>query len=138
MDNSFAYIKCLNNFVILLLFFFICYYFMYGSHSLKKINWDIYKIKKEDLNPEKFLFSEINMNSINGNQNRNKVNHNIKIIGIDFGSAFSGYSYTLINDISKINSNKKFPSDIILSREYQNGLIYSKSASVTMMNYNQK
>ena len=46
------------------------------------------------------------MNSINGNQNRNKVNHNIKIIGIDFGSAFSGYSYTLINDISKIVKNK--------------------------------
>ena len=138
MDNIFAYMKYLINFVILLVSFIVCCFFMYGSHSIKKINWDIYKIKKEDLNPEKFLFSEINMNSINGNQNRNKVNQNIKIIGIDFGSSFSGYSYTLINDISKINSNKKFPSDIILSREYQNGLIYSKSASVTMMNYNQK
>ena len=139
MDNNSTYIKNLNNIVIIIISFIICYFFLSGSRSIKKLNWDIYEVTKKDLNPEKFLFSEINMNSIGGgrNQNKNKDIHNI-IIGIDFGSAFSGYSYTIKNEISKIHSNKKFPSDIILSRDFQNGLINSKSASVTMMNYNQK
>ena len=137
MKNIPTYIRYLNSFIIMFISFIICYFFLSGSHFIKKLNWDIYEIKKEDLNPEKFLFSEINMNNINKNQNKNKDIHDI-IIGIDFGSAFSGYSYTIKNVITKIKSNKKFPSDIILSRKLQNGLIYSKSASITMTNYNQK
>jgi len=93
MDNNSSSIKYLNSIVIIIISFIICYFFMNGNRSIKKLNWDIYEITKNDLNPEKFLFSEINMNSIGGgwNQNKNKDIHNI-IIGIDFGSAFSGYS----------------------------------------------
>lgn len=103
----------------------------------KNINWEIFPIPKEDINKEKYLFSEIDLNGKNKINKNDKINHKI-VVGIDFGTVGSGYSYSLENDISKIKSMKKTPSEIILSKEKQNGLIYSYSAPITMMNYNQK
>ena len=142
MDNNSTVKKYLIPFGIICISFIICYFFIGGSKSIKKLNWDIFQVTEEDLNPEKYLFTELENNKLTKNQNKNNHDKNKDIqdllIGIDFGSAYSGYSYTIKNDVSKINSNKKIPSDIILSKELQNGLIYSKSAKVTMMNYNQK
>ena len=79
----------------------------------------------------------MNLKEKKSNNNIDKNNHKI-IIGIDFGTIDSGYSYSLDADISKIKSVKKSPTEIILSREIQNGLIISNSAHITMKNYNQK
>ena len=129
--------KSLINYGALFIILISCFFYNYRSKSIKKINWDIYKITREDLNPEKYLFSEIGKTTYKNQNNQNKDTYKT-IIGIDFGSAYSGFSYTFEKDISKIKSNKKIPSDIILSKELQHGLINSNSASVTMMNYNQK
>ena len=129
--------KSLINYGALFIILISCFFYNYRSESIKKINLDIYKITREDLNPEKYLFSEIGKTTYKNQNNQNKDTYKT-IIGIDFGSAYSGFSYTFEKDISKIKSNKKIPSDIILSKELQHGLINSNSASVTMMNYNQK
>ena len=129
--------KSLINYGALFIILISSFFYNYRSKSIKKINWDIYKITREDLNPEKYLFSEIGKTTYKNQNNQNKDTYKT-IIGIDFGSAYSGFSYTFEKDISKIKSNKKIPSDIILSKELQHGLINSNSASVTMMNYNQK
>ena len=104
----------------------------------KNVNWEIFKLTKGDIQLDKFLYSQSN---INNNKNNNYYNKNFYynkiLVGIDFGSINSGYSYSIEKDFSKIKSNKIFPTEIILSnKDKQNGLIYSNSAPVTMMNYN--
>ena len=81
----------------------------------KNINWEIFPIPKEDINKEKYLFSEIDLNGKNKINKNDKINHKI-VVGIDFGTVGSGYSYSLENDISKIKSMKKAPTEIILSK----------------------
>ena len=104
----------------------------------KNINWEMFQISEKEINKEKFLFSESEVRGKN-NQNikNNQINHKI-VVGIDFGTVGTGYSYSFENDLSKITPMKKIPTEIILSKEIQNGFIYSNSAPVTMMNYNQK
>ena len=107
--------KSLINYGALFIILISSFFYNYRSKSIKKINWDIYKITREDLNPEKYLFSEIGKTTYKNQNNQNKDTYKT-IIGIDFGSAYSGFSYTFEKDISKIKSNKKIPSDIILSK----------------------
>ena len=104
----------------------------------KNVNWEIFKLTKGDIQLDKFLYSQSN---VNNNKNSNYYNKNFYynkiLVGIDFGSINSGYSYSTEKDFSKIKSNKIIPTEIILSnKDKQNGLIYSNSAPVTMMNYN--
>ena len=108
-----------------------------SSENFAKVNWEIFNVPEEEINKEKYLFSELNLKEKKSNNNINKNNHKI-VIGIDFGTIDSGYSYSLDTDISKIKSVKKTPTEIILSKEIQNGLIISNSAHITMKNYNQK
>ena len=108
-----------------------------SSENFAKVNWEIFNVPEEEINKEKYLFSELNLKEKKSNNNINKNNQKI-IIGIDFGTIDSSYSYSLDTDISKIKSVKKSPTEIILSREIQNGLIISNSAHITMKNYNQK
>ena len=104
----------------------------------KNINWEIFEISKNEINKEKYLFSEFDIKGKNKQNNKNnQFSHKI-VVGIDFGTVGSGYSYSFGNDISNIKLNNKIPTEIILTKEIQNGLIYSNSAPVTMMNYNQK
>ena len=106
----------------------------------KSVNWEIFKLTKEDIQPEKFLYSQSNINNNKNNNHYYNKNLNINkiLVGIDFGTVNSGYSYSNEKDFSKIKSNKIIPTEIILSnKDRQNGLIYSNSAPVTMMNYNQ-
>ena len=109
-----------------------------SSENFIKVDWEIFKIPEEQINKEKYLFSELDIKEKKSNNNDNNKNNHKIIIGIDFGTIDSGYSYSLDNDISNIKSNKKTPTEIILSKEIQNGLIISNSAHITMKNYNQK
>ena len=109
-----------------------------SSENFIKVDWEIFKIPEEQINKEKYLFSELDIKEKKSNNNDNNKNNHKIIIGIDFGTMDSGYSYSLDNDISNIKSNKKTPTEIILSKEIQNGLIISNSAHITMKNYNQK
>ena len=105
----------------------------------KNVIWEIFKLTKGDIQLDKFLYSQSNANN---NKNNNYINKNLYynkiLVGIDFGTINSGYSYTIEKDFSKIKSSKIIQTEIILSnKDKQNGLIYSNSAPVTMMNYNQ-
>ena len=119
------------------IFVIIIIYLLFSSSfkNNNQVDWEIYKISKEDLKPENYLFSESEQNFKYRDNKKDK--HEI-IIGIDFGTINSGFAYSYINENSKINYNKKIPTEIILSKDLQNALLYSKTATVTMMNYNQK
>ena len=118
--------------------FLFNYLYQQTKQFNKNINWEIFQIPNEDINKEKYLFSELDLKGKNKNNKNDKINHKI-VVGIDFGTVNSGYSYSLENDISKIKSTKKTPTEIIVSKgKIQSGLIYSESAPITMMNYNQK
>ena len=65
-----------------------------SSENFIKVDWEIFKIPEEQINKEKYLFSELDIKEKKSNKNKddnNKKNHKI-IIGIDFGTTDSGYS----------------------------------------------
>ena len=119
------------------------------NETLVEINWNIFNKSKELIHPEyeKYSFKEVTNienkeyknSDINKNSEKEKLN-DIIIIGIDFGSINTGYSYTITskndpNQIHKIISEKKSPNEIEISRDGQKGLKYSYKASVSLSNY---
>ena len=57
------------------------------------------------------------------------------IIGINFGTINSGYSYSVDKDLNKIISNKKEINAIETSRINDLGTKYSSTATISLMNY---
>ena len=106
-----------------------------GSSNIKA-SWNIFNNSIKDLDETQYLFIEKNLNPKYIDDNNQKKFQ--KIVGIDFGSANSGFSYSLDNNINNIISNKKGPTEIILSKGDQISIINSNSAPISMMNYNQK
>ena len=119
------------------------------NETLVEINWNIFNKSKELIHPEyeKYSFKEVTNienkeyknSDINKNSEKEKLN-DIIIIGIDFGSINTGYSYTITskndpNQIHKIISEKQSPNEIEISRDGQKGLKYSYKASVSLSNY---
>ena len=128
---------------ILIVFFYIFCYNIYfycienNKNDLDEINFDIFGISKEEakLNSEKYPYIEENLKQKNNNINiPDNINNNI-IVGIDFGTINSGFTYNIENDITKMKINQKEPSEFGLSRKNQKGIYYSSSSSVSMMNY---
>ena len=106
------------------------------SNKNENVNWNVFEVSEEEINKEKYLFSELDfMGNIKNNDNQ--INTKV-IVGIDFGTSATGYSYSLGNDISKIKSTTKKPSEIIVSIGNQIGTNILQSAHITMKNYNQK
>ena len=106
------------------------------SNKNENVNWNVFEVSEEEINKEKYLFSELDsMGNIKNNDNQ--INTKL-IVGIDFGTSATGYSYSLGNDISKIKSTTKKPSEIIVSIGNQIGTNILQSAHITMKNYNQK
>ena len=81
-----------------------------SSENFAKINWEIFNIPEEEIDREKYLFSELNLKEKKSNNNIDKNNHKI-VIGIDFGTIDSGYSYTLLFKIIFIDKKIFFLID---------------------------
>ena len=110
-------------------------YTLYNKNKeIKEYNILKEKIKKEE---EKYPYIEENIKYKDNYKKFNKKEYDI-IIGIDFGIINTGYAYLIGNDISKIISNKKFPSEFGLSRITQRGKLYSSASSISLMNYRKK
>ena len=109
-------------FLFLIIILLLCLFFIIIKIYSKKENY--------------YSFIDIKPSQINNN-NEFDINEKF-IIGIDFGSMNSGYSYTFEKDISKIISQNKFSTEIELSRDTQKGTKYSSKASISLMNYKEK
>ena len=111
--------------------------YIYFFEKIYKLNMNIFKISKEvEFESDKFPFVKVNNVKIKFNKiNENKKTNNLITVGIDFGSINSGFSFNIGNDITKINLNKKFPTEIILSKKSQKGMLHSTTSQISMMNY---
>lgn len=126
--------------VVLILLGIIFYniYYKLNTEDINNINWNFFNVSKEKAETEeqKYLYIEEDVKSdkINEITEINKI----VIVGIDFGTINSGYSFIYGKDISKINFNKKFPTVFGLSKRNQKGMHYSFTSSISMMNYGKK
>ena len=106
-----------------------------------QLNNNIFKIPKNDaeLEVNKFPFIEESkiIKKIKEKTNINK--HEQIKIGIDFGSIYTRYGYIFQNDITKIySSDKRSPSDLILSKRSKKGKGYSIISQTSMINYGKR
>ena len=109
-------------------------FFLNQKNKLYEINFDISGILKEQAESnENNLFIEDNLNHKN-NIKFNNIKKDI-IVGIDFGSINTGFTYIIGNKKEKIITNKKFPSEFGLSRKTHKGVHYSDTSSISLMNY---
>lgn len=129
ISNDKSFLKMRNTIAISITFLFLSIIFLKAYKKSSQIN----PIKSNS-------FIDIKTNtSYNTKSKYNDININEKlIIGIDFGSINSGYSYLNGKDISKIINSRKTPTEIELSRESKQGIKYSYKASTSLMNYRQE
>ena len=124
--------------LVSLIIFFIINNSQTKEYELNEINWDVFNISKGQarLEEKKYDFIEVPPPS---KQVKNLKKSNEKIVvGIDFGAINSGYSYTIDNEIAKIDYysfNKKVPNEIEISRISNKGQKYSYKASNSLKNY---
>lgn len=115
------------------------------NDTLIEINWNIFNKSKELIQSEyqNYPFKVITNVENKEHQNRDKYkkeeNLNDIIIGIDFGSINTGYSYTIrakkdSNQLPIIISEST-PNEIEISRVKHKGLKYSYKASISLGNY---
>ena len=97
---------------------------------MNEINWNIFNISKELAISEekKFNFIELPQQKII----KLPVNNETIIIGIDFGTINSGYSFSIDNDTNKINLKGKSPNEIETSKNTQLGQKISFLASSSL------
>ena len=134
INNNLAYLLFCISIFVLFFCIFINKDFIYFVKKKYKLNCNIFKISKEvEFESDKYPFINVNIKHKNINE-INKFN-NLITVGIDFGSINSGFSFNIGNDIASINLNKKFPSEIILSKKSHKGLHFSSTSQISMMNY---
>ena len=133
-------------FLSLLIYIFFSKKNINNNDNLVEINWNIFNKSKELIQTEyqNYPFKEVtdiqtNINE-NSNKNNKKENLNEIIIGIDFGSINTGYSYNIsskkdLAEFPKIISEGKTPNEIEISRHEHKGLKYAYKASVSLGNY---
>ena len=133
-------------FLSLLIYIFFSKKNFNNNDNLVEINWNIFNKSKELIQTEyqNYPFKEVtdiqtNINE-NSNKNNKKENLNEIIIGIDFGSINTGYSYNIsskkdLAEFPKIISEGKTPNEIEISRHEHKGLKYAYKASVSLGNY---
>ena len=108
-------LKCLTPILIIfLIILFIIIIFMLSR--IKKL-----KKKINEFNQNKIIINKENINTIE------KVNNPKIIIGIYFGSSFSGY-YIIKNNNINSNISSSFPSEVILDQVSRRGLLYGDKA----------
>ena len=133
-------------FLSLLIYIFFSKKNINNNDNLVEINWNIFNKSKELIQTEyqNYPFKEVTdiQNNINKNSDKNnkKENFNEIIIGIDFGSINTGYSYNIsskkdLAEFPKIISEGKTPNEIEISRHDHKGLKYAYKASVSLGNY---
>ena len=105
------------------------------EYEPNEINWNIYDISKEaKLEEKQYDYIEVKNQKIqNLPESEDKI-----IVGIDFGTISTGYSFVERNDIKKININGKSPNEVETSKDTQNGKKYSERASISLQNYNRE
>ena len=105
------------------------------EYEPNEINWNIYNISKEaKLEEKQYDYIEVKNQKIQKlTEKEDKI-----IVGIDFGTISTGYSYVERTDIKKININSKSPNEVETSKDTQNGKKYSERASISLQNYNRE
>ena len=98
-----------------------------------RINWKIFNLTKDfaQLEEKKYDFEELPPQKIK-NSPLNKQN---VVIGINFGTINSGYSYSINNDLNNIFINKNEINALETSRINNEGMKYSSTAIISLMNY---
>ena len=125
-----------NNFQkeYILIFSLIIILFSIILINIFKKSSQINSIEEEIINS----FIDIKDSPIDNSESKiNSINEKY-IIGIDFGSMNSGYSYVSLEDLSNIINIKKTSTEIELSRNGNKGMKYSSKASISLMNYRQE
>ena len=125
-----------NNFQkeYILIFSLIIILFSIILINIFKKSSQINSIEEEIINS----FIDIKDSPIDNSESKiNSINEKY-IIGIDFGSMNSGYSYVSLEDLSNIINIKKTSTEIELSRNDNKGMKYSSKASISLMNYRQE
>lgn len=126
----------LESLIVLIAIIVYNIYFIYNkTNEIYKIDYNIFNINKEkaELDEEKYPFLIINKN-FKKDINLNNQNNNI-IVGIDFGTSNTGFSFIIGNDMKNLNLNKKTPSEFGLSQKTNKAIHYSFASAVSMMNY---
>ena len=117
------------------------------KYELTENNWNIFNKSKELVKSEYDKYSFVIDSNTKSGENKNNYNNinldnpeNKIIIGIDFGSINTGYSYYIKskktdNKILKIESSEKTPNEIEISKRENKGTKYAYKASVSLANY---
>ena len=105
------------------------------EYELNEINWDVFNISKEQAKLEEKNYDFIEVPPPRKQVENLKKSKEKIVVGIDFGAINSGYSFTIDNDITKIDYNKKVPNEIEISRISNKGQKYSFKASNSLQNY---
>ena len=130
--NKFLFIS------FLILIFGIFLFSILKNPNIKKyepnmINWNIFNISKEYAKSEENKYDFIEIQSLK--EKKKQINKEKIIVGIDFGTINSGYSYCIDNDISKITFSGKSPTELETSKITNLGKKYSYEASISLKNY---
>lgn len=132
------FLFCSSVFIVILISFYINNQDKFFSSKESKLNLIFFGTSKKKAESEEYKYPYIEEN-LQEKKNIGKVEINKYItVGIDFGSINTGYAYIYGNDISKIITSRKTPTEFILSKQTHKGLHYSTTAQITMTNYRKR
>ena len=97
------------------------------------ILWFKLSFKEDDNENDFHSFKDVKSSKMANEEEDEEI-----IIGIDFGTINSCFSYCIGKDISKIINSKNFLSEIELSRDTKEGQKHSLTSSISLMNYQKK